>query len=262
MQRSHNYKDTESMKFELAPEPPLFDEGPGRFRIGLVALSNDYVTERDFMNMRPNDDVVIYTSRVPNTPDCTVETLQQMQPHITQAASLIVPEGRLDVIAYSCTSGTAVMGFDKVQALIQAARPGIPCVTPITSSLAALDQFGAKRIAVLTPYVDDVNVDIAKYLEASGQKISAFTSFKIASNEAMAKISPESIYQTALTADRDDADALFISCTAIRAVDVIEKIEQKLGKPVITAVQAMFWQALRLAGFNEKISGYGQLFSH
>ena len=63
-------------------------------------------------------------------------------------------------------------------------------------------------------------------------------------------------------ADRDDAAALFISCTAIRAVDVIEKIEQQLGKPVITAVQAMFWQSLRLAGFTGKVSGYGQLLRH
>lgn len=255
-------ENTGLTEFEAIDGEPQFDDGPGRFRIGLVALSNDYVTERDFMNMRPSDDVVVYTSRVPNTPDCTVETLQQMAPHITQAASLIVPEGRLDVMAYSCTSGTAVMGFDKIRSLIHAARPGIPCVTPITSSLAALEVFNAEKIAVLTPYVDDVNAGIARYLKASGKILTAFTSFKIASNEAMAKISPESIYQAALTADRDDADALFISCTAIRAVDVIERIEQKLGKPVVTAVQAMFWQALRLSGFNEKIPGYGRLFSH
>jgi hypothetical protein len=70
------------------------------------------------------------------------------------------------------------------------------------------------------------------------------------------------ITQGALEADRDDAAALFISCTAIRAVDVIEKIEQKPGKPVITAVQAMFWQSLRVAGYAEKVSGYGQLLRH
>jgi maleate isomerase len=254
-------ENIELTQFETVSGRTQFDDGPGRYRIGLVALSNDYVTELDFMNMRPSKDVVVYTSRVPNTPDCTVETLQKMAAHITQAASLIVPEGRLDVMAYSCTSGTAVMGFDKIRSLIHAARPGIACVTPITSSLAALDKFNAQKIAVLTPYVDDVNADIAKYIERSGKTISAFTSFKIASNEEMAKIAPESIYQAALAADRDDADALFISCTAIRAVDVIHQIEQKLGKPVVTAVQAMYWQALRLSGYNEKIIGFGQLFS-
>jgi maleate isomerase len=246
-------------QFESVSQNPEFDQGPGKFRIGLVTLSNDYVTERDFMNMRPSDDVVIYTSRLLNTPQCTVETLQVMAPKITQATSLLVPEGHLDVVAYACTSGTAVMGFDKIQSLIQAARPGINCVTPLTSSLAAMDLFGVKHIAVLTPYIDEVNASIAQYLEAQDKSISAFTSFKLSENEDMAKLSAESIYQGALEADRDDADALFISCTAIRAVDVIEKIEQKLGKPVITAVQAMFWQSLRLAGFTEKVTGYGQL---
>ena len=152
----------DSKNFELLSKSTELDQGPGQYRIGLVALSNDYVTERDFMNMRPSDDVVIFTSRIRNTPECTAESLRQMEPLITEATSLIVPDGRLDVVAYSCTSGTAVMGFDKICSLIQAARPGISVVTPITSSLAALDLFGAQRIAVLTPYVDDVNASIAR----------------------------------------------------------------------------------------------------
>lgn len=107
---------------------------------------------------------------------------------------------------------------------------------------------GIERIAVLTPYIDKVNTSITHYLEAKDQSISAFTNFKLAENEDMARLSAESIYQGAI-----EADALFISSTAIRAVDVIERIEQKLGKPVITAVQAMFWQSLRLARFKGKI---------
>ena len=247
---------------ETIRQTPEFDNGPGDFRIGLVTLSNDYVVERDFMNMRPSDNVAIYVSRLLNTPQCTIETLQKMAPKITEATSLLVPEGRLDVVAYACTSGTAVMGFERIQTLIQTARPGIACVTPLTSSLAAMDLLGIKRIAVLTPYIDEINTCITDYLEAKGQSISAFTSFKLAENEDMARLSAESIYQGALEADRDDAEALFISCTAIRAVDVIERIERTLGKPVITAVQAMFWQSLRLSGFKRKVSGYGQLLMH
>ena len=246
-------------RYEAVNEVPLLDDGPGKYRIGLVALSNDYVTERDFMNMRPSDDVVFYTSRLPNTPDCSVETLQAMAPHISTAASLIVPEGRLDVIAYGCTSGTAVLGYDKIRLLIQSVRPGIACTTPLSSSVEALNRLGANRIAVLTPYIDEVNSEIAAYLEANDKSISAFTSFKIADNEQMARISPDSIFTAALAADRDDADALFISCTAIRAAEVVERIEQKLRKPVITAVQALFWQSLRLTGYTEEVSGYGQL---
>ncbi len=235
------------------------DNGPGRHRIGLIVLSNDYATERDFMNMRPSDEVAVFVSRVPNTPECTVEGLRAMAPHITTAASLLVPEGRLDAVAYSCTSGTVVMGFDNIRASIQAARPDIPCVTPITASLAALNGFAAQRLAVLTPYVDGVNAAIAAHLEAEGKTIAGFTSFQIEANEDMAALPSEAIYRAALEADRPDADALFISCTAIRAVDVVERIEQGLGKPVVTANQAMFWQALRRTGYGSPIPGYGRL---
>ena len=78
-------------------------------------------------------------------------------------------------------------------------------------------------------------------------------------NEEIAALTGEAIFKAAKKADTAAADALFISCTAIRAVEVIDRLEQALGKPVITANQAMFWQALRVAGCNAKIEGYGAL---
>ncbi|HEY5646535.1 MAG TPA: Asp/Glu racemase [Pseudomonadales bacterium] len=235
------------------------DGGPGKHRIGLILLSNDYVTERDFINTRPGDEVALFCARVPNTPHCTVETLPKMAPHITAAAATIVPEGRLDVIAYSCTSGTVVMGYDAICARVHAARPGVPVVTPITASLAALEHLGARKLAVLTPYTDDVNGAIANHLESNGVDLRAFTSFRIQDNEVMAALPPEAIYEAALEADRPEADALFISCTAIRAVDVVGRIERALGKPVVTANQAMIWQALRWSGYTEVMEGCGRL---
>ncbi len=246
-------------RFTSVSHATQYDEGPGKYRIGIVALSNDYVIERDFINMRPSDSVAIYTSRLQNTQDCTVETLQAMAPEISKVAALLVPEGRLDVVAYGCTSGTAVLGYDKVRSLIHASRDGVPVTTPLTASIEALNQFGAHKIAVLTPYMDDINSDLSTYLEANEKTICGFTSFRIVDNEQMAKVTAESIYQAALEADREDADALFISCTAIRAVDVVERIEQTLGKPVVTAVQALFWHSLRESGCAEKVQAYGRL---
>lgn len=236
-----------------------FDDGPGRHRIGLILLSNDYVTERDFINARPGDDVMLFFARVPNTNACNLNTLPMMAPHITTAAGQIVPEGRLDVVAYGCTSGTVAMGYDTICARIHAARPEVPVVTPITASLAALDRFGATKLAVLTPYTDDVNSAIAAHLNACGKEICAFTSFHIEDNEVMATLPPEAIFQAALEADRPEADALFISCTAIRAVDAVERIEQTLGKPVVTANQAMIWQSLRWSGHAGAVAGHGRL---
>lgn len=237
------------------------DDGPGRHRIGLIALASDYATERDFMNLRPSDDVAVYTSRVHNVNPCTVENLRAMAPKLTEAAALILPDGRLDVIAYSCTSATAVIGFAAVEQYIQAARPGIPCVTPITAACAGFDALGVRRVAVLTPYLDEVNGPIRSCLEALGVDVTGFTSFGIADDNDMARLPPEAIYRAALEADRPEAEALFISCTAIRAVDVVERIEGALGKPVVTSIQAMFWQSLRIAGYGAPIAGHGRLLT-
>ncbi len=235
------------------------DDGPGHWRIGLIVLSNDYATEPDFMNMRPSNDVAIFTTRIANTPECTPDGLRQMAPKITECAALLVPDGRLDAVAYSCTSGTAVIGYEGVRDRIQTVRPNVPCITPITASLAALEKFDATRIAVLTPYVDEVNVVIHRHLTQAGKDIVAFSSFRIEDNEEMAALTPEAIYQAAIQADRPDAEALFISCTAIRAVEVVGRIEQALGKPVVTANQAMFWHALRATGCDLRSPGYGRL---
>lgn len=239
-------------KFEL-------DQGPGAYRIGLIALASDYVVERDFMNMRPGDDVAIFVTRILNANPCTVENLSTMAPRVTDAVSLIIPDGRLDAVAYCCTSGTVVIGYDSIAASVHAVRPGIPVATPITAGLAGLRRFDVSKIAVLTPYLDDVNGPVARYIEDNGFDVIAFTSFLFADDNDMAGISPQTIFDAAMEADCPDADALFISCTAIRAVDTIERIEQALGKPVISANQALFWQALRTAGYSPAVPGYGQL---
>ena len=235
------------------------DAGPGAHRIGLVVLATDHATERDFMNMRPGDDVAVYTSRVRNLNPCTVENLQTMAPLLTEAASLTLPGSRLDVMAYSCTSASVVIGHDAVAERIHAARPGIPCVTPLSAAYAGFERMGVTRISVLTPYIDEVNAMIARHIEDHGMEIAGFTSFHIADDVEMAGLPPEAIYQAALEADRPDAQAMFISCTAIRACDVVERLEHTLGKPVVTSIQAMFWQSLRYAGYSRPIEGYGRL---
>lgn len=235
------------------------DNGPGKWRIGLIVLSNDYTVERDFMNMRPNSDVAIFATRIPFAPDCTVASLKAMAPSISDATRLLIPDGDLGTVAYACTSGSVVIGYDAICERIKTVRPDAICITPITASLAALDCFGAQKLAVLTPYVDEVNAMIAAHLEKAGKTITAFSSFRIEDNEEMAALTSEAIFQAALKADHPEAEALFVSCTAIRAADVVERIEQALGKPVVTANQAMFWQALRAAGCEAKVQGYGAL---
>ncbi len=239
--------------------PWTLDEGPGRYRIGLVALATDHATERDFANMRPSDEVAVFASRVRNENPCTPQNLRRMAPRLTEAAALILPQSRLDVIAYSCTSGTVAIGHEAVAERFRAAHPEAACVTPVSAALAAFETFAARRVAVLTPYLDEVNGPLCECLERHGVRVVAMSSFQMADDNDMARLPPRAIRDAAVEADHPDAEALFVSCTAIRAAEVAAAVEQRLDKPVVTSIQALFWRSLRLAGCAAGVDGYGRL---
>ena len=235
------------------------DDGPGRCRIGLLALANDLIVERDFMNLRPDDEVMIFTNRIPFEQDCTVESLRTVAPRLAGAASLILPGSRLDALVYACTSGTAVLGVEQVTALLRSARPESACVTPITAAWAAFEALGIRRIAVLTPYTGDVAGTLVAALAEGGLIPVATTNMGIEKSADISAVTPASIHAGALAADAPEAEGLFISCTDFRALDVVARIERDLGKPVVTSNQAMFRMALRAAGHAAPLAGPGRL---
>lgn len=248
--------------FHRPPAGFTLDDGPGKHRIGLLALVNDHVVERDMMAMRPDDDeVMLFTSRVPFAAECTPETLLAMAGELTGAADMILPGSRLDAVIYGCTSGTAAIGYHKVSECIQLARPGVPCITPVTAAHAAFRTLGLTRIAVLAPYTDDVTATTVQALEDGGVEVTKISNFDIARAGDISAVTPASIHAAALFADDPSADGLFVSCTDFRAVEVLDRIEQDIGKPVITANQATFWQAVRLSGYTKPIAGFGKLLS-
>lgn len=253
-----------SQAFE--PTHPLqvryqFDRGPGRWRIGLVVLSTDLATERDFRNMAPGDDLQFSVSRIEQVNPVTVENLRRMAPSLTAAAALVPAGAKLDALAYSCTSGTVAIGYDAIAASVHAAHPGVPVVTPITSALAAFEVMGICRIALLTPYVDSVNQAMRGFLQAHGIEVRSMHSFLLEDDRDMARLPPAAIHQGVLEANRatPDADAVFVSCTALRSVDIVDAAEHDIGKPVLSAIQTLFWQSMRAAGCPLPVAGYGRL---
>jgi len=238
---------------------PASDGGPTvNGAIGLIALATDQVCELDvgsiIQGRRP-----LYISRIAFPPEVTVETLGAMREDMTRAASLLLPGGRLDVIAYGCTTGTMVIGEDAVFARLRAARPDARCTTPTTAALAAFAALGMRRIAVLTPYPDAVNRRVYDYLASRGLEIVAFGSFNCATDPQIAAVAPDSIAAAAHALDGHGIDGLFISCTALRAASVVERLEAELGKPVVASNQAMAWHALRLCGDTAPVAGFGRL---
>ena len=243
-----------STRFEL-------DTGPARHRIGLIALDSDVATESDFHTMLPPD-TMFYTSRIRCTNPVTVENLRRQGPLLRDAVKLLIPGQRLDVVAYSCTSGTVAIGYEGVASEIRAAeRPGIPVVTPITSALAGFAHLGIRTISLLTPYLDPVNQAMRAFIESHGVGVVNIGGFCMEDDREMARIPADAILDAALEVCDERADALFISCTAIRAAEIIERAEAALSRPVLSANQTLIWQSLREAGYRAPVRGFGRLLA-
>ncbi|MZR23187.1 Asp/Glu racemase [Sneathiella chungangensis] len=234
------------------------DIAPGG-RIGLVALATDYNSETDLRRILP-DGVDLFTNRVMNANPVTIENLRGMSGDITRAASGLLPGYGVDVVIYGCTSGTAAIGGDELQRLIQIAQPGVPCTNPILAASEALRAFNARKISILTPYTEDVNVAIKDSFGAEGFNILNIDGFGLEDDIEMTGMPLSAIAEAAVQICDPDADALFISCTAIRSALVVAELEQKLGKPVVTSNQALVWHCLKLMNNSSKVNGFGQLF--
>ena len=238
----------------------VFDRGSHwRAKIGYVLLAMEQTIEDDVYRLTPPG-VGSHFSRVPMANAVTVENLMAVTDELPRAAGLILPEATLDAITYACTSGSVVIGEERVKELLAQGAPGAKATTLVSGAIRALHTLGAKKVVVATPYLDEINVLEAEYFEKRGLEVLNIKGLNIVNDEDMVRVSPAYMRDFAKGLDRPDADAIFISCGALRVLDVIDGLEQALGKPVVTSNQALVWDALRLAGIEDRIDHYGHLF--
>lgn len=230
-------------------------------RIGVVVPATDQVSEVAFAEMLRGHPVSMVVSRVAFENPVVMANLSRMVDDLTRATALLLPEGRIDVVAFSCTSGTVAAGVDRVARAIDAAKPGIPFTTPITAAVAAFRHLGARRIAVLTPYVDEVNEAIRGFLVAAGLDVVEFGSFHLRTEQEIARVQPEAIVSAGRAITGPGAEALFISCTGLQGHAAIAALEAATGRPVVTSNQAQVWEALSLIGYARPVHGYGRLLA-
>lgn len=243
--------------------PFVADDGIGaRARIGLVVLASDQTIEHEYRLMLNLPGVAVYESRIYNDSDIRPDTLRAMEGGIAEATRLILPGEHLDVVGFGCTSATMLLGEATIGARIREARPGIQFTTPVTGAFAGLRAFGVHRIAVLTPYSDEVNAGIRSYIEQHGFVVAAMGSFKERDDRIVARISPASIADAAarLVAG-SGAEALFVSCTSLRLAERVAELEARIGVPATSSNHAMAWHSLRLAGVADARPEFGRLFT-
>lgn len=230
-------------------------------RIGLIVLSSDYTIENEYRQVFTQPGVDVFHARISNAPNITPETLAAMGPLITETASRLLPGDVLDVLAYGCTSASMVLGPDKVNALLTAAKPEAKVTNPVSAAFAAFKALQAKRIAVLTPYRSDVNAIVRKGVQAGGFEVPVFGSFNEEMDPVVAAIDANSLKSAIRTiVEGRDVDAVFVSCTSVRLMHVVQEVEAETGLPVTSSNHAMAWHCMRLAGQTAPLPGFGQLY--
>ncbi len=248
------------------PAPPGWREMdvvyPGRapVRIGLIALANDCAIETDLHDFLPSDDLQIHCNRVYSPQYSNLESLHAVGGDVTEAVAGLMPDSPLDVVAFGCTSATMALGRDAIEAAVLRARPDVQVVEPISAALAGLELLGCQRIALLTPYIGEVNVMVEDYISGRGFEVVQKGFFAVVDDDERSRILSDAIVSAGLDLAQSPAvDGLFISCTALRTAGAVESLERKLGKPVVTSNQALAWDALRKAGDTRTVEARGRL---
>jgi len=226
-------------------------------QIGLIALATDLNSEADLRRMLPAD-VDLYCNRVRHANPMSLEALRLVAADLPRAARDLLPGLDLDVLIYGCTAGTIAMGEAETLALLGGSRASGHQTTPVTASLAALAHLGARRVSILTPYSAPVNQALGEYYVRRGLDVINVSGLNMDDDYAMTALSPECIVAAGLKAMAPQADALFISCTALRSSLAVERLEAALERPVVTSNQAIVWHALHLVDHRAR-SGPGRL---
>lgn len=225
-------------------------------KLGLIVPSWNTVMEYEVQRMC-GPTLSAHSVRIPHTGD-TEEKLLALAAHAPSVAKLLA-HAKVHVIGYGCTAGGFLKGPEgdrKVGAEIAEAT-GIPVATSATAIADALRAVGAKRVGVASPYAAWLNARVRQFLEAEGFEVVAIQGL---GTEAHASITLERVEALAAEVNRPQAQAIFISCSNFRTLEIIESLEQRFGKPVVTSNASTMWKMLRVMGDRRTVPGAGRLF--
>ena len=229
-------------------------------RVGLITLATDFRIEKDFTSVVKDMDIDLFVNRIHCYFPLTSENLIKMSSTVTDVSKDILPEEKLDCVVYGCTSGTIAAGYETIKKKINLAKPEAKVTTPSTAAINALKKMGINKISIFTPYSKVLNDDVIDYFEKENFEITSNAYFDISNDLDIGKVDENYLYETLLKMDLENADALFISCTALPALSIIDKLEKKLNKVVLSSNQVLIWDTLQAIGKKDSIEGFGKLF--
>jgi len=228
-------------------------------KVGLILPSVNVLIEPEFYKLNLKG-ISFYTTRV-MLKKTTAEQLIRMEKDLEYASELIASV-RPNVVVYACTSGSFIRGVEWDNKIIEKINIATNCPA-ITASFAisdALKYLNIKKIAIFTPYINEINVKEKIYFENNGFNVMNIKGMNIVDAEKLHSQTPEDIFKFIIDQDVvSEAEGVLVSCTDFRAMETIDKLEKYLDKPVVTSNQAILWWLLKTVGYKIKFKEKGLL---
>ena len=230
-----------------------------RHRLGFIVPAINVIAEDDYIALAA-EDVGVHFARA--DVDTDREIAQQFQQMIDAAPALAasIAKAGVTVVGFACTSASFFNGegSDKVIAAHMTAMASVPTFTTATAAVDALRTVGAKTVAIATPYLSWVFEAERNFFQQAGFQVVAINGLERRGGTDINSITDDEIRSLVVDVDRPAADAIFVSCTDLPVLGLIDELERTHGKPVVTSNQATYWAAAKVAGV-PPVTGYGTL---
>ena len=229
-------------------------------KIGLICPSTNTSLEPEFHLMAPQG-IAIHVARA-YVEGAQQEALYKLIAANVGRASKELASAKVDVVAFGCTSCTYFVPAEEIKA-VMTKETGVEAIVTAEAVLSAFRVLGARKIALATPRTDFVNQREVAWLAQQGFEVTSCHGLQLGETAEerfdIGRVPTDVAFRLAKIVDRPEADVVFISCTNLASLRAIARIEQEIGKPVVTSNQATMWRCLRTLGLTLKIPGFGRL---
>ena len=230
-------------------------------RIGSLIPSSNTSQEREFLHALPRG-ISLHTARLKLThvqKDTTIQILDELEEGV-----ISLMDADVDVILLGLTapSSRRGLGYDLELKKRIEDLSGKPATTAATATIEALTKLNVRRLSFLAPWTDEINEFSVSFLEKSGFEVPVRKAMGYSKNLDIGELESSTAYEMAIENDIDGTDAVMLACGNWFSMEAIDRVEKKLGKPVITTNQVSLWGALRALGHSESITGYGTLLQN
>lgn len=222
-------------------------DDPHATPLGLIVLQTDETLEPEFCEHFSDRKYPIYVSRIPSGAKVSKETLSEMEEALPAAADLLPKGRRYKVVGYGCTSASSVIGSERVEEMIQQTCDVDVVTNPLRAANAFASELGVSKLALLSPYVEEVNEPLRVAFRKMGLTTDIFGTFGEENETKVVRISTDSIVDAACELGSDPTvEAVFLSCTNLRTISAIPQIRNRISKPVLSSNQCLAWHMRRL----------------